>query len=269
VSWTDGPIGRQVQAVANDFGGIGFDPTEDRTTYHRQKLNDADVQYYCYRPDAYRKISMEFAGKIRAAMLRQDLKCPDFEWCNSSKTAEFKSFELSHIEEKEFYSRIEFFTLENVDTLNFRYYAGDGCYMYKLEYDLIQEVMFGIPKLEIKDEETKPYISFRQIEAFVVAGVICFDHQASAEVVESTISWLETKGAEDISQGISWKHGSEKQVKEIQFWHHSHEFYRSIHSYRPEPGHECRLVPSPTEESDHWKTSLMASSDSMTQESYG
>ncbi len=142
ISWTDGPIAKQVQAVTNAFSGMKFDGMQDMDIHHKQEFNGEEVRFYCYTPYTHRKISMEFAAKIKASMERQHIPCPSFKECSYDNRASFQTNELDWGGERRFYEKMQFFTHENVDTLDFwDKDDGSGCRTEKLEYELLAEVM--------------------------------------------------------------------------------------------------------------------------------
>jgi hypothetical protein len=142
ISWIDGPIAKQVEAVTNAFGGMGFDGMQDMNTYHKQIFNGEQVSFYCYSPYVKRRLSMEFAAKIKASMERQHIPCPNFKQCSSGEYASFQTQELDWGSERRFYENLQFFTPENVDTLDFWRIAGEnGCRIQKSEYELLDEAM--------------------------------------------------------------------------------------------------------------------------------
>jgi Domain of unknown function (DUF3560)/Large polyvalent protein associated domain 29 len=148
ISWTDGPITKQVEAVTNAFGGMSFDGMQDMNTYHKQAFNGEQVQFYCYSPYTHRKLSMEFATKIKAAMERQHIPCPTLKWSDYYECASFQTNELDWDGERRFHEKLQFFTLENVDTLDLWSEAdGNGCRTEKSDYELFDEVM-GIKEVE-------------------------------------------------------------------------------------------------------------------------
>jgi Domain of unknown function (DUF3560)/Large polyvalent protein associated domain 29 len=147
ISWTDGPIAKQVQAVTKYFGGMSFDGMQDMDTYHEQAFNGEQVSFYCYSPYTKRKLSMELATKIKASMERQDFPCPNIKWCNYDETAEFQMSELDWDDSHRFRQRVQFFTTENVDTLELWSKDDDGYRSEKSEYELLEEVM-GIKEVE-------------------------------------------------------------------------------------------------------------------------
>jgi Domain of unknown function (DUF3560)/Large polyvalent protein associated domain 29 len=150
ISWTDGPIAKQVQAITKCFGGMSFDGMQDMDTYHKQTFNGEDVSFYCYSPYTHRKLTMEFAGKIEAAMKRNNLPCPSFKWDNWEEGASFQTQELDRSESWEFNNNLGFFTIENVDTLDFWRTDKDGYRHHKSERELLNEVM------GIKEVKTAP-----------------------------------------------------------------------------------------------------------------
>jgi Domain of unknown function (DUF3560)/Large polyvalent protein associated domain 29 len=148
ISWTDGPIAKQVEAVTNAFGGMSFDGMQDMNTYHKQAFNGEQVQFYCYSPYTQRKLSMEFATKIKAAMERQHIPCPTLKWSDYYECASFQTQELDWNESRRFSEKLPFFTLENVDTLDLWSEAdGNGFRSEKSDYELLDEVM-GIKEFE-------------------------------------------------------------------------------------------------------------------------
>jgi hypothetical protein len=142
ISWTDGPIDKQVEAVTNAFGGMSFDGMQDMDTYRKQEYNGEQAQFYCYSPYTKRKLSMEFATKIKASMERQHIPCPSLKWCNYDECASFQTQELDWHDCRRFNEKVRFFTVNNVDTLNFwGEDDGSGCRAEKLEYELLNEVI--------------------------------------------------------------------------------------------------------------------------------
>jgi Large polyvalent protein associated domain 29 len=148
VSWTDGPIDPQVKAVTNTFGGMGFDGMQDMDTYHKQDFNGEQVQFYCYSPYTKRKLSMDFALKIKASMDRQNIPCPSVRWCEYDKSASFQTQELEWGSSRQFHDKVKFFTVENVDSLDFwTKRDANGCRTHKSDHELLQEVV-GATKVE-------------------------------------------------------------------------------------------------------------------------
>jgi Domain of unknown function (DUF3560)/Large polyvalent protein associated domain 29 len=148
VSWTDGPIDKQVEAVTDAFGGMGFDGMQDMNTYRKQVFNGEEVQFYCYSPYTKRKLSMEFATKIKASLERQNIPCPSLKWSDYYECASFQTQELDWCAARRFNEKVQFFTVENVDTLDFwSKHDGSGCRVEKSDYELLEEVM-GIKEIE-------------------------------------------------------------------------------------------------------------------------
>jgi hypothetical protein len=147
ISWTDEPIAKQVQAVTKYFGGMSFDGMQDMDTHHKQVFNGEQVNFYCYSPYTKRKLSMELATKIKASMERQGFPCPSIKWCNYDETAEFQMSELDWDDSHRFRRRIQFFTIENVGTLELWSKDDDEYRSEKSEYELLDEIM-GIKEIE-------------------------------------------------------------------------------------------------------------------------
>jgi hypothetical protein len=142
IVWTDGPIDPQVKTVTNAFSGMGFDTMQDMNTYRKQNFNGEQVQFYCYSPSTKRKFSMDFALKIKASMERQHIPCPSVKWCDYDKSASFQTQELDWGASRQFYDKVQFFTVENVDTLDFwTKDDGSGCRTHRLDRDLLDEVL--------------------------------------------------------------------------------------------------------------------------------
>jgi Domain of unknown function (DUF3560)/Large polyvalent protein associated domain 29 len=141
ISWTDGPTARQVQAITNYFGGMSFDGMQDMDTYHKQTFKGEEATFYCYSPYTKRKLSMEFAAKIEAAMKRNNLPCPSFKQSEWEDGASFQVDELDNYDSREFNNNLGFCTPENVDTLNFWKIDADGYRHHKSESELLEEVV--------------------------------------------------------------------------------------------------------------------------------
>lgn len=148
ISWTDGPITKQVHNITKYFGGMSFDGMQDMDTYHDQEFNGEQVKFYCYSPYTTRKLSLEFATKIKASMERQHIPCPSLKWSDYYECASFQTNELDWDGERRFHEKLQFFTLENVDTLDLWSEAdGNGCRTEKSEYELLEEFI-GIKEVE-------------------------------------------------------------------------------------------------------------------------
>jgi Large polyvalent protein associated domain 29 len=85
ISWVNGPTRKQVEEVSRKFGGMTFDGMDDGTKYSQSTIDGESVQFYCYKPDTKRHLTLEFAHKLLArvqekhpGMLCLEIKVSDF-----------------------------------------------------------------------------------------------------------------------------------------------------------------------------------------------
>jgi Domain of unknown function (DUF3560)/Large polyvalent protein associated domain 29 len=116
ISWLDGPTREEVERITNKFGGMSFDGMQDLDTYSKKIFNGEEVQFYCYSPYTKRKLSMEFAQKIKASMERQGFGCPSIK--EEYGVAVFQTQEMDSSDAFWFRKESGAFTPENIDTLN-------------------------------------------------------------------------------------------------------------------------------------------------------
>jgi Domain of unknown function (DUF3560)/Large polyvalent protein associated domain 29 len=118
ISYTDGPIADDVRNITNNFSGMSFDGMQDMNTYHHQDFNGEKVRFYCYAPNVERKLSMELAQKIKAAIESQGIKCPEIKWNDYEQAARFQIQDSEDWHDQQFLrKKISLFTWENVETL--------------------------------------------------------------------------------------------------------------------------------------------------------